>query len=468
MNAVDFGALIMEALPYEPNSQQIAVTAALARFCAPGARQDSVFILNGYAGTGKTSLMGALVRSLPAVGLKSVLMAPTGRAAKVFGAYAGRAASTIHRRIYRHNRLGINTGQPASQATNNATDTIFIIDEASMIGGPDSGGESLLHDLIQYVYAGVNCRLILLGDTAQLPPVGAANSPAMNPEVMRAFGLKVTRATLTETARQARDSGILYNATLLRRLMLTPADKLGLPRLQFAGFGDVTAVDPEDLPEMLDRSYRNAGIDQTIVITRSNRTAVDFNRGIRQQVLYYEEMLRADELLIVAKNNYYWTRKVEGIDFIANGDTLRVCRVIGHETRWGFRFADLEVTTADSDQQFTVKILVETLTAESASLSRERYEALYYAIMGDDSQWAAGMSMDERYKQLADNPYWSALQVKYGYAVTCHKAQGGQWLDVYVDMSYLPADAATIGLYRWLYTAVTRARSNLYIIGRAD
>lgn len=462
MDSTEFAASVLLNLPFKANDQQVAVIAAMARFCAPGARQDAVFILNGYAGTGKTSITGALVRSLKAIGLKSVLLAPTGRAAKVFAAFAGHPAYTIHRRIYKHNILGLNPGGTPVQATNNAADTVFIVDEASMIGGPDSNGESLLHDLVQYVYAGVNCRLILLGDTAQLPPVGSDKSPAMNPDVLRSFGLKVTRATITEPARQGRLSGILFNATMLRRMMLNP-DGLGLPPIRFAD--DVLQVTPEDLPEYIDRAYRSDGIEQTVMITRSNRSAADFNRGIREQVLYYEDELRPGELLVAAKNNYFWTRKVDGLDFVANGDTLVVRRLTGTEQRYGFRFADVVLSLTESEVEFEAKILLETLHGDTAALPRPRTEELYYALMQDPSQWSDGSTMEERLKLLRDNPYWCALQVKYAYAVTCHKAQGGQWEHVFVDMSYLPADAATLELYRWLYTAVTRARKCLYIIG---
>lgn len=222
---------------------------------------------------------------------------------------------------------------------------------------------------------------------------------------------------------------------------------------------------PEDLPEYIDRAYSTDGKEQTVVITRSNRTASDFNHGIRGQVLYYEEELRPDELLVVAKNNYYWTKKISGLDFVANGDTLTVRRVIGTEQRYGFRFADVVLTLMDSDIEFEAKLLLETLHGDSAALPRARTEELYYALMQDHSQWPEGCPMEQRLKLLKDNPYWCALQVKYAYAVTCHKAQGGQWQHVFIDMSYLPADAATVELYRWLYTAVTRARKCLYIIG---
>lgn len=464
MTSAEFAANILLNLPYEPNQQQIAVAGALARYCVPSFGHDAVFVLNGYAGTGKTSLMGALVRTLPQVGYKSVLLAPTGRAAKVFGSYSDRTAYTIHRRIYKHNAAGVNTPGVNIPATNHSNNTVFIVDEASMIGAADSSGNSLLLDLVQYVFAGTGNRLILLGDTAQLPPVGAQRSPAMNPEVLRQLGLKVSRATLTATARQGRDSGILYNATMLRRTMLQEGD-LPFPNLKFNGFSDVVAVSPEDLPELLDSSYNNAGLDNTIVITRSNRSAVEFNHGIRGQVLYYEDELRPEDLLTVTKNNYYWTKDVPGLDFVANGDILRVHRILGQEQKWGFRFADVLLGTLDGSVEFTAKLMLETLHSEAPSMSQERSNELYYAIMQDPEQWRPDQSMDDRARQLKDNPYWSSLQIKYAYAITCHKAQGGQWLDVYVDMSYIPADASSMELYRWLYTAITRARTKLYIIG---
>lgn len=464
MTAEEFTSEILLKLPYRPNEQQAAVAGALARYCAAGTGHDTVFLLNGYAGTGKTSLMGALVKALPSAGMKCVLLAPTGRAAKVFGGYAGRTAYTIHRRIYKHDPSGMTGSGGHVPATNNSTDTVYIVDEASMIGASDSNGDSLLLDLIHYVFAGTGNKLILLGDTAQLPPVGAQRSPAMNVEILKKIGLKVSRATLTGTARQAAHSGILYNATMLRRTMLLEGE-LSFPTLRFAPFKDVVAVDPEDLPEYLDASYTRAGIDQTVVITRSNRTAVDFNRGIRAQVLYYEDELRPDELLTVTKNNYYWTKDVQGLDFVANGDTLRVRRIFGQEQKWGFRFVDVILGTMDGEKEFAAKIMLETLHSDTPSLPQQRSNELYYAIMQDAEQWRPDMSMEDRARNLKDNPYWSALQVKYAYAVTCHKAQGGQWEEVYVDMSYIPADACSMELYRWLYTAVTRARTRLYIIG---
>ncbi len=464
MDAKEFAANVLLALPYEANDQQVAVIAALSRFCAPAPTvSDRVFVLNGYAGTGKTSLTGALVRTLASVGIATVLLAPTGRAAKVFSANSGHSAYTIHRKIYRH-QFGSDFGAGRSAVQqNNGRDIVFIVDEASMIGAADERGNNLLEDLIHYVYAGENCRLILLGDTAQLPPVGSAESPAMSAEVLRGYGLKVTKATLTATARQKGGSGILYNATWLRRAM--QASELPQPRLFTDGFDDVTLVKGEDLPEMLDQAYSRDGIEETLLITRSNRMATDYNRAIRANVLYIEEQLQRGELLIVAKNNYYWTRKLKDVDFIANGDVVTVDRVVGTEMRYGLRFADVELSMPDrGSAAFPAKIMLETLTAETAGMSQDDYNRLYYGLIDDGEMFPADMPYERRVARLRDNPYWNALQVKYAYAATCHKAQGGQWSNVFVDLSYIPPEAMGIEFYRWLYTAVSRARSRLYLI----
>lgn len=464
MNDKEFAARVLLALPYTPNDQQVAVIAALSRFCAPSAAgQDRAFIINGYAGTGKTSLTAALVNTLAEVGINSVLLAPTGRAAKVFSSYAGHPAYTIHRRIYRHNLTGNFEPGAAPVRENNATDTVFIVDEASMIGAADERGSNLLEDLIHFVYSGVNCRLILLGDTAQLPPVGSAESPAMNPDVLRSYGLKVSHATLTANARQRAGSGILYNATLLRRAMAT--EPLPVPRLVVDRFPDVKAVSGVDLPEVLDSAYSRDGIEETLLITRSNRSATDYNRAIRANILYIEEQIQRDDLLIVAKNNYYWTRSLKNVDFIANGDTVRVSRVISTEYRYDIHFADVELSLTDrGDVTVPAKIMLSTLFTDTASISQDDYHRLYYGVIDDPKVFAPDTPYDIRVRKLRDNPYWNALQVKYAYAATCHKAQGGQWANVFVDLGYIPPEAMGIEFYRWLYTAVSRARSRLYFI----
>lgn len=463
MTVSDFAGIVKSRLNYTPNDQQSLVIEALARFCSPrqnaGVSRDRVFVLNGYAGTGKTSLTGALVGALREVGIACVLLAPTGRAAKVFSSFAGQPAYTIHRKIYHHS-IG---GEVPAMQDNNLRDAVFIVDEASMISGNDDmRGQNLLSDLIQYVFSGSGCRLILLGDTAQLPPVGSEFSAAMDSGVLRGYGLSVSRATLTATARQQAMSGILANATWQRRAMRE--NPLPAPRLFTEGFGDVSAVSGEDLPEVMDSCYRRDGIAETVLVTRSNRRAVEFNRAIRTEVLYLEEEISPGELMLVAKNNYFWSQKVKGLDFIANGDIVTVVRVYGTERRYGFRFADVRLAMPDRDAEFDAKIMLDPLLSEAASMPGDRMGALYEAIMTDPELFSDSMPYDLRLRELRKNPHWNALQVKYAYAVTCHKAQGGQWKNVFVDMGYIPPEAMGIDFYRWLYTATSRARERLFFI----
>lgn len=462
MDALEFAERIVLNLPYDPNEQQVQLVAALARFCSPLSPSDSVFVLNGYAGTGKTSLTGALVGSLSEVGIASVLLAPTGRAAKVFGRFARHPAYTIHRKIYRQASTGDATSYVATVAENRHRNTIFIVDEASMISSRGDNGNDLLEDLIHYVYTGENCRLILLGDTAQLPPVGCQFSPAMNINILKSMGLRVTRAVLTATARQASNSGILYNATWLRRAMLT--NPLPTPQLVASKFADVIPVLSEDLPETLSDAYNRDGIEETILITRSNQRAVKFNLAIRGTILEKEEFLCSDELILVAKNNYLWSSKVKGVDFIANGDVASVTKIYGTETKYGFLFADAKILLPDRDIELDVKLLLSTLASEAPGLTAEQSTMLYNKCINDPNEFAPDTPMATRLKKLKTNPYFNALQVKYAYAVTCHKAQGGQWRNVFVDMGYIAPEAQGMEFYRWLYTAITRATHRLYLI----
>lgn len=447
---------LLASLPYNPNGQQIAVAAAMARFCiAPCENVSPVFILNGYAGTGKTSLTAALARVLPSIGMKTVLLAPTGRAAKVISAYAGMNASTIHRRIYRHSLHG----EVPAVRDNRSKDTLFIVDEASMIPGPDGLGNDLLADLIHYVYTGDNCRMLLMGDTAQLPPVGSPFSPAMDKDTLKSYGLKVSRATMTAIARQLSDSGILYNATLIRRAMTAAKP---LPELFNRPFPDIKKVTRQDLPDVLNTVYSTNGVDSAVVITRSNRDASAYNAAIRAGVLYFEDELMPGELLVVAKNNYSWTRGVKGVDFVANGDIVQVVRVISSEIRFGCRFADVELTFPDTEKNFTAKIMLDTLTGDAAAMPVAKMTQLVADIADYIRDNHVGDDPESRLAIM--EMYADALQVKYAYAVTCHKAQGGQWSDVFVDVGYLPPDADQVQYMRWLYTAVTRAVTRLYVI----
>ncbi len=464
MDINEFAERIFLNLPYDPTDQQISLIAALARFCSPVSPGYSVFLLNGYAGTGKTSLTGALVRALREAEVPVVLLAPTGRAAKVFGRFAGFQASTIHRRIYRGTE-GMMNDFSADVADNPLTGAVFIVDEASMIGNGsgDTMSRNLLEDLIHYVYSGEGCRMILLGDTAQLPPVGCRESPAMSVAVLKSFGLRVTKAVMTKVVRQRRRSGLLYNATKLRKnMLLTPLPE---PELVIDRFPDVVSVSGEELEDEISASFTENGITETLVVTRSNRQATRFNLAIRANILYREEELSREELLLVAKNNYLWSARVKGLDFVANGDTAIVDAIYGTEEKYGFRFADVNLRLPDRDLSFDCKILLDTLVSDTASLEPERYQSLYMSALNDPDMFTPSTPVRTRMRILRSDPYVNALQVKYGYAVTCHKAQGGQWKNVFVDVGYVPPEAyESLEFYRWLYTAVTRATDRLALI----
>lgn len=463
MDTNEFAERIYLNLPYDPNSQQIQLIAALAQFCSPQMRDMSVFLLAGYAGTGKTSLTGALVRALCEINVPVVLLAPTGRAAKVFGAFARYPASTIHRRIYRGNEAGLMTfgGEVAENTLENA---VFIVDEASMIGDGRGAGDNtdLLEDLIQYVYSGPGCRMILLGDTAQLPPVGCSQSPAMNPDVLRGYGLHVTRAVMTEVVRQKARSGILYNATWLRRAMLR--EPLPQPKLTLDRFSDALSVAGEELEDTISAAFNEYGVGETLLVTRSNKRAVQYNLAIRSRILGMEEELVKGDRLMVAKNNYLWSAKVRGLEFVANGDMAEVESITGTEERYGLRFADVRLRLPDRDLSLDCKIMLDTLTGDAPALEQSRFNDLYNRLLNDPELFPPAMSVKARMRCLRSDPYLNALQVKYAYAVTCHKAQGGQWLAVFVDIGYVPPEGAGLDLYRWLYTAVTRATTRLYVI----
>ncbi|MBQ5749858.1 MAG: AAA family ATPase [Bacteroidaceae bacterium] len=456
-------------LPYTPNDQQQELITRLARFVLNGKDTD-LFLLTGYAGTGKTSLVGALVKTLDSLKFKTVLLAPTGRAAKVFSHYAHHPAYTIHRKIYRQQRFSPDMRGFLS-GNNTHRDTLFIVDEASMIANAPNdsgiyGSGQLLDDLIEYVYGGDNCRLLLLGDTAQLPPVGQAFSPALSPEVLRSMGMNVISYELNRVARQDTDSGILYNATQLRHTMTRCNDPImPPPQLRFGGFPDVVNLSGEFLIETLSDSFDAVGLDNTIVITRSNKRAGIFNQGIRNQILYREEELTAGDMLLVAKNNYYWGKEYSEVDFIANGDIARVVRVRKQYDMYGFRFADVQLQFPDLEVELEARILLDTLHSDAPALSREQNEQLYTAILADYAHIA---NQRERMQRLKVDPWFNALQVKYAYGVTCHKAQGGQWRHAYIDMGYIDPSALTLDFYRWLYTAITRATERVYFINLAD
>ena len=463
MTLREFSESVVGCLPYEPNEQQRKLIGALARFCAVGAPSDSVFILNGYAGTGKTSLTGALVKALRAAQREVVLLAPTGRAAKVFSLAADYPAHTIHRRIYRGapGELG---GGFFALARNDSNDTVFIVDEASMIGNSPDGevGHSLLDDLVEYVFTGNNSRLILLGDTAQLPPVGSEHSPALVPESYKRLGLRVSRAVLTDTVRQGRHSGILRNATWLRRAMLL--EPLPAPRLYVEDTDDVAVTDGNEVADVVGALYGADTPDETVVVTRSNRRAREFNLGIRSRILDCEEELVRGERLLVARNNYMWATRVKGLDFIANGDVAIVTRIHSTEEKHGVRFALVSLRLPDRDVDMECRIFLNTLTDESASISYDEMVRLAEARMADPAANPPGASREQRLRRLRTDEYFNALQVKYAYAMTCHKAQGAQWKNVIIDLGGIAPEGQTLEFYRWLYTATTRATGRLFYL----
>ena len=426
-----------------------------------------VMILRGSAGTGKTSLAGAIVKALAALKQKMILLAPTGRAAKVFSLNAGHAAYTIHRRIYRQKTAGDLSAFNLNDNLNR--DTLFIVDEASMISnqGPGNlnpqssvlhsqfGSGSLLDDLVQFVYNGNNCRMMLIGDKAQLPPVGEDESPALTAEALRGYGLRVYECDLDQVLRQSDSSGILWNATRIRGNLI-------LPRIRFQGFTDICVVPGDELIESLATSYGRVGMDETMVITRSNKRAIIYNQGIRNTVLDREdELCRGDQLMVV-KNNYFWTEGSKEISFLANGDIAVVQRVRNIHELYGFRFAEVTMQFPDYDNyELTATVVLDTLTSEAPALTYEQQERLFNAVMED---YADIPQKTERVKRLKSDRYYNALQVKFAYAVTCHKAQGGQWSHVYIDQGYMTDDMLTPDYIHWLYTAFTRATEKLFLV----
>jgi ATP-dependent exoDNAse (exonuclease V) alpha subunit len=476
---------IREAFGFEPTAEQQQAMQVFATFMTDR-REQSVMLMRGSAGTGKTSLAAAMVRALAGLQQKLVLLAPTGRAAKVFSLHASHPAYTIHRRIYRQKSLegGFDLN------FNSAHDTLFIVDEASMIANGSPFGDTpfangqLLDDLIQFVYNARNCRLMLIGDRAQLPPVGQEESPALMADVLRQYGLHVYECDLNEVLRQSQESGILYNATVIRNMV-----DLQLPRIRFRGFPDIHVVPGDELIESLATSYSRVGLDETMVVTRSNKRANIYNQGIRNQVLGREEELCSGDQLMIVKNNYYWGEKEKvgervaaanspceslaaansslftlhsSLSYIANGDHALVRRVRNVRELYGFRFADVTMEFPDyDDYELTATVLLDTLTSEAPALTREQQELLYNKVMEDYEDIPLKA---DRLKKVKEDRYYNALQVKFAYAATCHKAQGGQWAHVYVDQGYMTDDMLTPDYLHWLYTAFTRATEQLYLV----
>ena len=465
---------ILQQFGFPPTQEQAHALEVFAEFLTDR-DPHAVMILRGSAGTGKTTLSGAIVRTLKEIRQKVMLLAPTGRAAKVFSLNSGSPAYTIHRRIYREKSFSGVEGQ-FNLNDNLYTDMLFMVDEASMIanmglGGMSFGSGCLLDDLVHFVYQGRNDRLLLIGDKAQLPPVGEEESPALHAAMLEGYGLKVYECDLNEVLRQSEESGILYNATMIRQ-MITHDDITQLPKIHFAGYSDIKPMPGSELIEALADSYHHVGLDDTIVVTRSNKRANIFNQGIRNMVLDREEELSQGDILMIVKNNYYWmeeerksNNKLQSNDipaFLANGDRAKVLKVRRRIDLYGFRFATLLLQFPDyNNYELEATVLLDTLTSEAPALTHEQQEQLFHQIEEDYQDIPLKA---DRMKAIRQDQFFNALQVKFGYAVTCHKAQGGQWAHVYVDQGYMTDDMLNPDYIHWLYTAFTRATEMLYLV----
>jgi exodeoxyribonuclease-5 len=454
---------IKENFSYQPTFEQEIAVKSLSEFLLSTAN-DTVFVLRGYAGTGKTSLVGALVKAMDKLQQKSVLLAPTGRAAKVFSAYAGHPAFTIHKKIYRQQSFS-NEVSNFSINDNLTTHTLYIVDEASMISNEGLSGSMfgtgrLLDDLVEFVYSGAGCRLLLMGDTAQLPPVGEEQSPALATEALKGYGLNVIEVDLTQVVRQVQSSGILWNATQIRQL-IAEDECFSLPKIKVSGFPDIQVVRGDELIDILTGCYEKDGMDETIVVCRSNKRANIYNKGIRAQILYREDELNTGDLLMVAKNNYFWTEKYKEMDFIANGEIAVVRRVRRTRELYGFRFAEVLLAFPDqNDFELEANLLLDTLHSDAPALPKTENDRLFYSVLED---YVDITVKRERMKKMKADPHYNALQVKYAYAVTC-QAQGGQWQNVFLDQGYMSDEYLTPDYFRWLYTAFTRASKTLYLV----
>ena len=459
-------------LTYEPTPCQDSLLRAVGSFLA-GDDAD-IMVVNGYAGTGKTTALAAVIDGLAELQLKTVLLAPTGRAAKVLSLYAHRPAYTVHKHIYRQKSVGADGFGQFSLAPNKAQSTLFVVDEVSLIGCDSAqqqsiasfGSGNLLEDLVSFVRAGTDCRLILVGDAAQLPPVGLDCSPALSEDYMRLFG-GVCHAQLHTVVRQAAESGILSNATLIRQMISSDENygDFSSLRLDVRGMEDIERIDGGDLIEKITDAYSQYGEDETIILCRSNKRAIRYNLGIRGAVQYKEEALERGDKLMIVKNCYQFVEDIKGMDYIANGDIVNLCSINHYVDRYGLHFADARISFPDYDDQETVvKVCLDTLNSESAALAYEQQNALYQGVSADYSHIT---SKKKRYDAVREDPFYNALQIKYANAITCHKSQGGQWKCVFIDNPFW-AEEMTLDDMKWLYTALTRATEKVYLVNFPD
>jgi exodeoxyribonuclease-5 len=459
---------LVEEFPYEPTNCQRRLMGNLAVFLTLGwKKSNAIFVLKGYAGTGKTTVVKALVNVLPKLGKRIILMAPTGRAAKVLSSYTGLPAHTIHRKIYfawtsKEGNIIMRLQK------NHHKHTLFVVDEASMIPhvtkaeGQLFSTRNLLDDLFAYVQSGENCRILFIGDTAQLPPVGLDESPALDTVFLKqAYNLETDEDELTEVVRQSRESGILENATLIRSEI--PEKKVMFPLFNLKNFSDVIRINGSELEEILNRTYSGSGKDNNVVICRSNKRANIYNREIRNRILFLDGEISTGDYLMVVKNNYFWLPPESSAGFIANGDIVELMRIRKTEELYGFRFADVTIRFLDypEEKELDVKIILDTLMADSPALPQSENNRLFQTVLEDYADLPARR---ERVEKVKLNPYFNALQVKFAYALTCHKTQGGQWDTVFIDQGYITERMLNTEFLRWLYTAVTRATKRLYLV----
>ena len=453
--------LLRKNFPFQPTTGQDKFFVKMDEFFRKPAEDKPVFILKGYAGTGKTSLMSAVVKVLPRLDMRSLLLAPTGRAAKVMSTYSGRAAFTIHKIIYKPKGDPGTMGGGFTLQKNYFKDTLFIVDESSMLADDGGMAGNLLWDLITYTFSGSGNRLLFVGDTAQLPPVGSTYSPALDSGYLqRHYRLEADQLELVEVMRQKLESGILFNATSLRNELLP---EKSIIKIQTHLFKDIFKMTSEKLEDGLRYAYSKYGTENTCIITRSNKAAVQYNGYIRRTIHFFEDEISSGDLLMIVKNNYTYMAESEKVNFLANGDMAEVMKIRNFEERYGLRFATLELRLLDYPEEpyFEAKVILDTLYSSGPSLSREQYRSLYDQVSEDYADLA---NKTERMEHIRKDPYLTALQVKFAYALTCHKAQGGQWQAVFIDQGYLVEDQVDKEFVRWLYTAVTRASEELYLV----
>lgn len=457
---------LKQYLGHPPTKSQEDVLGKLAAFTIHP-DNDKLFLIKGYAGTGKTTIVRSLVYFFKEIKRSCVLLAPTGRAAKVLNSYTQYPAYTIHKKIYRQKSSKDGFGEFVLNK-NLYKNAFFIVDEASMISNASAeisifGSGKLLEDMIEFVYTGENCKLIIIGDTAQLPPVGIDLSPALDKRILQKMGLDVVETFLDEVIRQEVSSGILANATHVRNMVMKKM-KGEYPQLLLAGYTDIKLISGVYLLDLITDSYDQYGIENVVIICRSNKRANAYNAGIRNQVLWREEEISVGDTIMVVKNNYYWSQQYEdsGLDFIANGDIAVIQRIYKIQDLYGYRFAEVELEFVDYDGvRMDVQIILNTITSESAALSSEENKQLFYTVLED---YQDVKSKRKQYDEVRNNPYFNALQVKFAYAITCHKAQGGQWHTVFIDQGYLTDEMMNTEYLRWLYTAITRATKQLYLV----